>query len=725
MFKKYFLFLIISIFSIILVLFKKEKYEKINIKHSKNSECYLNNEFCNEDDIDFKNIHEYDIVNYSNVYNSKYKNKFSRIFHPLSSETTNETKIEQTISLFLEFFENTKFFLIISFRSGLDILHSYGIVLISLIKLLFLWFIIIEPHITWIFFKLKKFFLNLDYKTKKYIVYIVSVFSVFSYLAYYGVIKYFLNKISNFYKLFLKKLFKINEFLFNIFPYIISFLLYAILIKAVSISLISLFIYSFFFPFPSIYSIIIIIKYVYLPNINDCVISSLSENNYLTNNINNVYSNINSNNNEKKSFQGEKTDNKLEENKKTIEIPQETKRNNKKLEIKSIQKEQEDENGNKKEVTEKGEEDENEKKKNEKKKEEIKKKNKKKNNVNVEKRNESENGKEKEENLIKNNLENKNSFIHNIENINFNSKNKIMPQHNNEALIKHESFKNKKIDYKIAKLFEKNTESNIFYYDVPFLLEYWLFINILKFLNLLPFLNTYGKIHFLYEYFILLVIIINISEKLHEFLFKKNYKSSILVRILKKFLVNIVDFALYFLFNIRIKNEDKEGMKQNDDSDFEYIQRSNLLISLSKIIKKKIKLNKTVKLTFSFLKSVITENIIESVKLPSYVRFFINLLIYMPQLILLIFPTFVLKLYFAYFFYIFPIFGSLKCLEKKNSFHNKIYFICYFFFYNIASVTVNNKFFKCLPFYNLYKILITISIQTILKYIFNILKIKN
>ncbi|CRG97733.1 conserved Plasmodium protein, unknown function [Plasmodium gallinaceum] len=701
MFKKYFLFLTVSIFSIILVLFKKVKHEKFNLKYSKNSECYLNNEICSDDDSNFKNNREYDIVNYNSIHNNKYKDAISHILYPLFSETNNETKIEQIISLFLEFFENTKFFFIISFRSILNILDSYGILLISLIKLLFLWFIIIEPYMILLFFKLKKFYLNSNYKTKKYIIYIITVLSAFSYLVHAGVVKYFLIRISNFYELFIKKLFKINKFLFNIFPYIVSLLLYTIIIKTVSISIISFFIYSFFFPFPSIYSLIIIIKYIYLPNINECVISSLSENNYLANNTDDAYDNpINSEsgniNIDDESIDNERIDNELEENKKTTKINREIKKDNKKIEIKKIKKEQEEEKENKKKVTDKEQY-------NEEKKEEVNKKSKKKNNTNVEKRNE----------------------IKEIEKISFknNSENKLVPQIKNEKPI--EPFSNKQSDYKITKLFKKNEKNNIFYYDVSFLLEYWLFINILKFLNLLFFFNTYNKILFLYEYFILFVIIINISEKLHEFLFIKNYKSSILVRILKKILVNIVDFILYFLFNIRIKNEEKQGVKQNDDCDFQYIHRSNLLIKLSKIIKKKIKLNETVKLIFSFLKSVITENVTESVKLPFYIKFSINLLIYMPQLILLIFPTFVLKIYFAYFFYIFPIFGSLKCLEKKNSFHDKIYFICYFFFYNIASVTVNHTFFKFLPLHNLYKILITISIQTILKYIFNVLKIKN
>lgn len=97
--------------------------------------------------------------NYFDNYNNKYvdKNEINYIFKPYFEELNNNiTKLDHVISLFYEFSINAKFFILIFFKSTMNILHSYGILLISLIKILFLWFIIIQPYIKWLFIKLKK-----------------------------------------------------------------------------------------------------------------------------------------------------------------------------------------------------------------------------------------------------------------------------------------------------------------------------------------------------------------------------------------------------------------------------------------------------------------------------------------------------------------------------------------------------------------------------------------
>ncbi|SBT80852.1 conserved Plasmodium protein, unknown function [Plasmodium malariae] len=820
MFKKCFFFLIISIFSIILALYNKVKYENVGVNYysSENNNggsssersrnhgsdsskgsyngCELSDDYCSVDYIgDIKETQGSKIVSYKDTRINKVKKTFSQMFHPIFSEMNYESTGKNVISLFLEFFDNAKMFTVVSMRSSYHMLHAYGIVLISLLKILFLWFIIIEPYMQWLFFELKKFYIDLDYKTKKYIFSTICFFIAFLYFVYTGIINYILNKITKFYKYLLKKVFGINNFLFNVFPYIISCLLYATLVKTVPIYFISFFIYSCFFPLPSIYSVVIIIKYIYLPTINDCVINALTQTLKCKNDeTNEQYSILNDNefveliHSDEDSYNrhSEKKKKNLEATRKEKEDKQETVcKSDKREKIAgrvALEEEVKDEGKNKvkDEVKHEVKNEVKHEVKNEVKhevKHEVKREvggevmdevvDKVKEKVmdkvedkiedllydektddvqeaeeiketkytndehetsevtgkkvsNMDKRKNNKNDEDEISSRVKSSKKKK-LFSFKLDNFKFIPKKKKKEKMKIERSMEIECIDNKENNYESLELSKTDNENNVICYDVSILLEYWLFINILKFLSLFFFFRKYNKGSFMFEYFTLFVICINISEKLHEFMFLKNYKSSILVRFLKKFLVSTVDFLLYSLFNIRLESEDKKG-KNGTDPNLKYAERSNILIKLSKIVKEKLKLNETVKFSLTCLKSVITENVVESVKLPIYIKIFINILIYMPQLILLIFPSFILKIYFAYFFFIFPIFGSLKSLEEKNSAHNKIYYICYFFFYNIASVTVNHAFFKCLPFYNLYKILITILVQTILKYIFNALK---
>ncbi|SBS90741.1 conserved Plasmodium protein, unknown function [Plasmodium malariae] len=183
-------------------------------------------------------------------------------------------------------------------------------------------------------------------------------------------------------------------------------------------------------------------------------------------------------------------------------------------------------------------------------------------------------------------------FSFKLDNLKFIPKKKKKEKMKIERSMEIECIDNKENNYESLDLSKTDNENNVICYDVSILLEYWLFINILKFLNLFFFFRKYNKGSFMFEYFTLFVICINISEKLHEFMFLKNYKSSILVRFLKKFLVSTVDFLLYSLFNIRLESEDKKG-KNGTDPNLKYAERSNILIKLSKIVKEKLKLNET------------------------------------------------------------------------------------------------------------------------------------
>ncbi|EUT82428.1 hypothetical protein PFAG_03803 [Plasmodium falciparum Santa Lucia] len=910
MFKRCILYFVISIFSLVLVVYKESRYGYNKFKYEKKYKkgCDINDDLCyneNDDNVDNakaigKTENDYEVVNYDEYtnnnkkksislsnnktknknyfdnYNNKYvdKNEINYIFKPYFEELNNNiTKLDHVISLFYEFSINAKFFILIFFKSTMNILHSYGILLISLIKILFLWFIIIQPYIKWLFIKLKKSYMKLDYQSKKYIIYMMTILLTFLYLIYVGVFKYIINKISKIYKYFLKKIFRINNFLFKVFPYIISTLLYATIIKTIPIKCISFFIYSCFFPFPSIYSIVIILKYVYLPTLNTCIINKVEEKYHQKNQEKNQnqtkYQSVDTSTTSKEKHEYIRTQhhNSCTTNAGSCMQIQDVSETNEGLTLKKKYI-----NGKDKDK----EKDKEKEKKRETSKGMLKKITKKvtgkiskktaqegacendvqegackndvqegacKNNVqegacknNVQEgackndvqegacKNNVQEGEghsqeinhhnidqvdeiydssteeecdhpvdykdEKNEHLLNDQMDdgvedyveeyieeqakgenkicykdiNKNVHINHIHINDINQNNKKAMDEKNNYCISNFSFIKKKYStlfglesfnlrfrYKSKRenkselsssqynqignerfscassvSFLNDEEGNILSYDVPILLEYWLFINILKFLKTAFFFHKFVKIPFLFEYFTLFVITINLSEKLHEFMFLKKYKSSILVRLLKNVLVTTVDFLLYFLFNVRLENEKKEEEKQNNNNNNnkkEYLERSNLLIKLSKIFKEKLKMNETVKFSFTCLKSIITENVVESVKLPLYIKICINILIYMPQLVLLIFPSFILKIYFLYIFFLAPIFGSLKCLEEKKEIHNKIYFICYFFFYNISSIVVNHSIFKCLPFYNLYKILITISVQTALKYIFNTLKL--
>ncbi|SBT82501.1 conserved Plasmodium protein, unknown function [Plasmodium ovale] len=807
MFKKYVLFLIVSLFSVFLVVYKKAVYENVDVGYyergntgkrsstssdSDGDRCSGSDKICAVDYSDeSEESHSFNVISYDDRRINRVKKRVSDVFEPFFSEMKNETKDKHIISLFLEFVENGKLFIIISMRSSFHMLHAYGIVLISLLKILFLWFLIIEPYLQWLYFKCKILYTNLDYKMKKYIMGMVSIFTVFLYLLYTGIITYILNKISKCYKYMLKKVFRINNFLFKLFPYILSSLLYFTLVKTVPISFISFFIYSFFFPLPSVYSVIIMLKYVYIPNINDCVINTLVQNEdyegvetikgypmvndyeYAQVELSEEMMHMKSGK-KGKELEGARRrrggTNQLEGEQQfgetqMEEVKEEKQTNGKKgadvlikekgadVLIKEkgadvlIKEKGADVSGKEKEVNVSGKEKEVNASGKEKevnvsgKEKEVNVSGKEKEvNVSGDEKEATVEGEEKQTNRANNEntqsekkLKEENSMkkklpFFNMDKFGFNSKKKKKEENReNNKTTETDCEERKEYNYEslnVSKIEE--VDGNSMHYDVPILLEYWLFINILKFLNFFFFFRKYSTASFTFEYFTLFVICINISEKLHEFVFLKRYKSSILVRFLKNIIVSTVDFVLYSLFNIRIENEEKKkGEGNNAHTDMKYIERSNLLIKLTKVIKEKLKLNETVRFSLTCIKSVITENVVESIKLPFYIKIFINILIYMPQLILLIFPSFILKIYFAYFFFIFPIFGSLKCLEEKSEIHNKIYFICYFFFYNIASVTVNHAFFKCLPFHNLYKILITISVQTVLKYIFNALKVKN
>ncbi|KJP87199.1 hypothetical protein AK88_03115 [Plasmodium fragile] len=735
MFKKSLIFLLISIFSIALVVYKRVKHERLNGEYYKGGGntggaggrpawggrdvCSLSGEVCT---VDYSGSgieqDEYKIVHYKGTRINRMKKGLKRMFQPLYREMKIEKNTKHIISLFLEFFENSKVFLTVFLRSSYQMLYAYGILLISLLKILFLWYIILEPYIHWILRKLKIMYMNLDNKTKKYVITMLCTFLTFLYLTYSGVIKYILNKISKSYIYLLKKVFRINKFLFNILPYLLSSLLYVTLVKTLPMSFISFFIYSIFFPLPSVYSVVIILKYVYPSKISEFLMDNVTQKLNSSKYINNILSQYSSlrdselaeEDHVEKADEGEKAgeEEKSDEREKTQEVKQ----------VEEREKTGEAGKENEVEKTEKVEnagEDENV--------------------HDVKKENDHTTTELKTGELQADNAsapKKKRFSLISLESFGFSYRRKdrsgksVANENPNNGSIGDSPTSNRRqssIGESVgdSKYGEDNRHSH---YDVPILLEYWLFINILKFLNFFFFFRNYNKTSFMFEYFTLFLICLNVSEKLHEFIFLKDYKSSIVVRILKSVLVSTVDFVLYTLFNVRLGSAEKKG-KKNEEQDTQYNEKSNILINLSRIIKDKLKLNETVKFSLTCLKSVIMENVVDTVQLPFYVKIFINLLIYMPQLALLIFPSFILKIYFAYFFFIFPIFGSLKCLEDKHAIHNKIYFICYFFFYNIASAIVNHAFFRFLPFYNLYKILITIFVQTVLKYILNVLKVQN
>ncbi|CAD2104803.1 conserved Plasmodium protein, unknown function [Plasmodium vinckei brucechwatti] len=716
MFKKCAIFLILSIASIIIVLYERGRYRhgalNYNFPNHDNgsNSNYQNGNYNNDTDenvIDYNKIdselscsipgktcevklgiirsgdsYDYnDDINKNETRFDAIKNRFTNMFQYFLYEINYSNIIYNNkgadgISLFIEFFENSKMFISVFGKSGYRILYAYGITLISLLKLLFLWFIILEPYLKWAYFKSKAYYLSLDATTKKYIIGLALSFIVFLYLIYAGVIKYTLNKITKFYKYLLKKLFKLNNFLFRIFPYIISILLYLILIKTIQIKFIHFFIYSIFFPLPSLYSIIIIGKYVYLPYINKCFIDSISEKCIIENDENANKLNM------------------LKDNESTENILVKSEKNNPGLHYRKGGDKLDDEasdspqvDDNKAMITDGTENDkiDNDNQKDEKRKNE------------------------------------KTFFPFSFENFKLGlkkNKKESLQSQSTESLSS--CLVNQSENRKFSDASQDIDNKDKMYYDVLILLEYWLFINILKFLSYFFFFKRFSKGSHIFEYFVLLTICINVSEKLHEFVFLKSYKSSILVRALKNTIISVLDVILYSLFNVRLNSESNQNKKS--DNDMGYAERSNILMKVVNIVKDKLKLNESVSFGITCVKSIIKENVAENIKLPIYIKILVNIIIYMPQLILLIFPSFILKIYFLYFFLIFPIFGSLKCLEDKKNIHNKIYFICYFFFYNIATITVNHAVFKRLPFYNLYKILITISAQSILKYIFNILK---
>ncbi|ETW48243.1 hypothetical protein PFMALIP_03706 [Plasmodium falciparum MaliPS096_E11] len=201
MFKRCILYFVISIFSLVLVVYKESRYGYNKFKYEKKYKkgCDINDDLCyneNDDNVDNakaigKTENDYEVVNYDEYtnnnkkksislsnnktknknyfdnYNNKYvdKNEINYIFKPYFEELNNNiTKLDHVISLFYEFSINAKFFILIFFKSTMNILHSYGILLISLIKILFLWFIIIQPYIKWLFIKLKKSYMKLDYQ---------------------------------------------------------------------------------------------------------------------------------------------------------------------------------------------------------------------------------------------------------------------------------------------------------------------------------------------------------------------------------------------------------------------------------------------------------------------------------------------------------------------------------------------------------------------------------
>ncbi|VWU48711.1 conserved membrane protein, unknown function [Hepatocystis sp. ex Piliocolobus tephrosceles] len=707
-------------------------YDKLNNSENKLNKCNASqNETCpfNEYNVTDKSRY-YNIIKYSNIHINNVKQKIKDAYKFFFSNIKTQNKTEQIISLFIELIKNFKLFLKIVYSSSYNMSYAYGVVLISLLKIFFLWYIIIGPYLQWTYFKLKKYYINLNKNTQDNILIIILIIILFYCLVLLGVIKYISNKLSKIYKYISNKLLKIHSFLFNILPYIISLLFYSSLVKILPIHFLSFFIHFIFFPLPSLYSIVIIIKYIYLPKTNiqfknniKKLISfktqnSIHEQSLLLNQEDNVETKIyeqiqdnSSDNNEKINKDLELIDNFKNKNylnndndtlknlseaivtndENNTDISGETRKEKNGVENENVEKDEIKKGDSKNKESKKGDS----KKGDSKNEENIKKKNSKNFNFNIKNFGFNLQKKEKKKSENTNNDKNENDNKDKLE---------ILKVDQNE-INKNNNDQNK---------MEKNKEdiNSKSYYDVSILLEYWLVINILKFINIFFFFRKYNKTTFIFEYFTLYVICINISEKLHEFMFLKYYKSSILVRFLKTIIIKSIDFVLCSLFNVRIYNEkekNKEDLnKTNKDTGNQYMEYDNILMKISKAITKKTKLNGTVKTSFSFLKSMITENITESVTLPLYIKVFINLIIYMPQLILLLLPSFILKIYFAYFFFFSPIFGSLKCLEENNSLHKKIYYICYFFFYNIANVILNSAFFNFLPFYNLYKVLITI-----------------
>ncbi|SBS98269.1 hypothetical protein, conserved [Plasmodium ovale curtisi] len=670
MFKKYVLFLIVSLFSVFLVVYKKAVYENVDVgyyergstgkRSSISSDSDSDRDRCSGSDkicaVDYSDgsgeSHSFNVITYDDRRINRVKKRVSDVFEPFFSEMKNETKDKHIISLFLEFVENAKLFIIISMRSSFHMLHAYGIVLISLLKILFIWFLIIKPYLQWLYFKCKILYTNLDYKMKNTLVQNED---------YEGVEA-------------IKRYPMVNDY------------------EYVEVEL---------------SEERMEIKSGKKGKELEGARRRRGENHLLEGEQQFGETQIEEVKEEKQT-NGEKGADVLVKEKGADALVKEKgadalvkeKRADalvKEKRADALVKEKRadalvkekgadalvKEKGDDVLVKEKGDD------------VLVKEKgddvsgNEKEVNVSADEKDAKVEGEEKQTNRANNEntqsekkLKEKNSMkkklpFFNMDKFGFNSKKKKKEENReNNKMTEADCAERKECNYEslnVSKIEE--VDRNSMHYDVPILLEYWLFINILKFLNFFFFFRKYSTASFTFEYFTLFVICINISEKLHEFVFLKRYKSSILVRFLKNIIVSTVDFVLYSLFNIRIENKEKKmGGGNNAQTDMKYIERSNLLIKLTKVIKEKLKLNETLRFSLTCIKSVITENVVE---------------------------------------------------KEKSEIHNKIYFICYFFFYNIASVTVNHAFFKCLPFHNLYKILITISVQTVLKYIFNALKVKN
>ncbi|SBT48546.1 conserved Plasmodium protein, unknown function [Plasmodium ovale wallikeri] len=563
--------------NVFLVVYKKAVYENVDVGYyergntgkrsstssdSDGDRCSGSDKICAVDYSDeSEESHSFNVISYDDRRINRVKKRVSDVFEPFFSEMKNETKDKHIISLFLEFVENGKLFIIISMRSSFHMLHAYGIVLISLLKILFLWFLIIEPYLQWLYFKCKILYTNLDYKMKKYI-----------------------------------------------------------MVKTVPISFISFFIYSFFFPLPSVYSVIIMLKYVYIPNINDCVINTLVQNEdyegvetikgypmvndyeYAQVELSEEMMHMKSGK-KGKELEGARRrrggTNQLEGEQQfgetqMEEVKEEKQTNGKKgadVLIKEkgadvlIKEKGADVSGKEKEVNASGKEKEvnvsgKEKEVNVSGKEkEVNVSGKEKEvNVSGDEKEATVEGEEKQTNRANNEntqsekkLKEENSMkkklpFFNMDKFGFNSKKKKKEENReNNKTTETDCEERKEYNYEslnVSKIEE--VDGNSMHYDVPILLEYWLFINILKFLNFFFFFRKYSTASFTFEYFTLFVICINISEKLHEFVFLKRYKSSILVRFLKNIIVSTVDFVLYSLFNIRIENEEKKKGEGNN-----------------------------------------------------------------------------------------------------------------------------------------------------------------
>ncbi|VWU51577.1 conserved membrane protein, unknown function [Hepatocystis sp. ex Piliocolobus tephrosceles] len=241
--------------------------DKLDNNTSRLKTCNAENATCPFNEYNVLNKSQYyNIINYSNIHINNVKQKIKDVYKVFFSNVKTQNKTEQIISLFIELIKNFKLFLKIVYSSSYNMSYAYGVVLISLLKICLLWYIIIGPYLQWTYFKLKKYYINLNKKTQNNILIFILIIILFYCAVLLGVIKYISNKLSKIYKYTSMKLLKIHSLLFNLLPYIISFLLYSSLVKILPIHFLSFFIHFIFFPLPSLYSIVIIIKYIYLPN---------------------------------------------------------------------------------------------------------------------------------------------------------------------------------------------------------------------------------------------------------------------------------------------------------------------------------------------------------------------------------------------------------------------------------------------------------------------------